>query len=210
MVGFSRRRLAAEDQTRVEAAIVDLERRCSAELVVVIAQRSASYAAYPALWSTCVALLAGWIIALIVPALAANLLVFVQGLALVAAAALFYLTPLGLKLVPGAAKRARAAAMAQVEFTTLVNNRTRAKDGMLLYLSLAERYVEIIADDAVAAAIPHTRWQQAIDEFRARAKRARVGDNLVQLIAECASILEARFPAEPGQANELPDRLTDL
>jgi putative membrane protein len=210
MVRFSRRRLAAEDQTRIEAAIVDLERRCSAELVVVIAQRSASYAAYPALWSTCVALLAGWLIALIVPAMMANHVAFVQGLVLVAAAALFYLTPLGIKFVPAAAKRARAAAMAHIEFTALVNNRTRAKDGVLLYLSLAERYVQIVADEAVATAIPQTRWQQAIDEFRARAKRARLGDNLVQLIAECAAILEARFPAKPGQANELPDRLTDL
>jgi putative membrane protein len=205
------RRLSAQDRTRIEAAIADLERQSAAELAIAIAQRSASYVAYPALWAACVALIAGWATVLYDPEILASHLVFVQAVALAIAGLLLHFTPLGVKLVPASIKRGRAATMARVEFTRLVHNRTRGKDGMLLYVSLSEHYIEIIADDAVAAEIAQDRWQKAINGFRARARRrTRLGDNLVLLIEECTAVLAARFPAAPGQANEMPNQVTEI
>ena len=175
-----------------------------------VAQRSSSYAAYPALWAACAALIAGWIAALYDPDVMASHLIFIQALTLVGAAVLLHFTPLGMLLVPPGVKRGRAAAMARVEFTRLVHNRTQGKDGVLLYLSLSERYVEIIADDTVAAEIAQERWQKTIDDFRARARRTPLSDNLVLMIEECAAVLAARFPAKPGQINELPNKVQDV
>ena len=100
--------------------------------------------------------------------------------------------------------------MARVEFTRLVHDRTQGKNGVLLYLSLSERYVEIIADDGVAAGIAQERWQKLVDDFRTRARRTRLGENLVLLIGECTAVLAARFPAQPGQINELPNKIQDV
>lgn len=210
MVARAPKRLTAQDQSRIEAAIGELEQRSAAELAVAVAQRSSSYAAYPALWASCLALIAGWVFAIYEPDGLATHLVFVQTVTLLSAVFLFHFTPLGRLLVPRSVKRGRAAAMARVEFTRLVHDRTQGKNGVLLYVSLAERYVEIIADDSVAAEIAQDRWQKLVDDFRARARRTRLGENLVLLIGECTAVLAARFPAEPGQINELPNTVQDV
>ncbi len=207
---FKRNRLTPEDEARIEAAVAELERRSAAELIVVIAQRAAGYAAYPALWATCTALLSGWVAALIDPALPVARLVLLQGAVLMVAAALFYLTPLGIKLVPPGAKQARAAMLARLEFANLVNDRTRHKTGVLLFVSIAEHCIEIIADDAVAAAIPPERWQQLVDQFGDKAKRRPLGDSLLGLIAACAAVLEHHFPARPGDKDELPNQVREI
>ena len=210
MVARTPKRLTVQDQGRIEAAIAELEQRSAAEIAVAVAQRSSSYAAYPALWSTCLALIAGWIVAICEPDVLATHLVFAQAVTLISAIIMFHFTPLGMLLAPPSVKRGRAAAMARVEFTRLVHDRTQGKNGVLLYVSLSERYVEIIADDSVAAEIAQERWQKIIDDFRARARRTRLGENLVLLIGECAAVLSARFPAQPGQVNELPNRVQDV
>jgi putative membrane protein len=136
--------------------------------------------------------------------------VFVQGAALIVAAVLFYLTPLGIKLVPSTVKHARAAMVARLEFANLVNDRTRAKTGVLLFVSLAEHYIEVIADDAVAAAIPPERWQQLVGQFQEKARRGPLSDSLLGLIAACAAVLEHHFPAHPGQKDELPNQVREI
>lgn len=202
--------LSPTEQARIEAAIADLERRSAAELVVVVAHRSASHAVYPALAAACAALLAGWIAALIGLTPTFAHLAILQGAVLLGAAALFFLTPLGLMFVPAAEKQARAAILARWEFANLVNNRTSGKDGVLLFLSVAEHYVEIIADDAIAAVVSQDRWQQMVDHFTTNAKGARVGDSLLGLIKECGSILAERVPPRPDQQNELPDQVKKI
>ena len=202
--------LSPADQTRIAAAIGELERASSAELVVVVAHRSASYAAYGGLLTAAAALLAGWTAAFIEPDLAAAHFAILQGLFLLGGGLLCFGTPLGMLIAPSKVKRARAAALARVEFANLVNNRTRRKDGVLLFLSLAEHYIEIIADDAIAAAIPDERWQQLVSQFTAKAKGAPVGDCLHRLVQDCSAILAERFPPQPGQANELADQVKQI
>lgn len=206
----ARKILSPADQTRIAAAIAEVERRSSAELVVVVAHRSANYAAYSGLLAAGVSLLAGWTAALIAPDLPVAHFAILQGLLLIGGGALCLLTPLGVILVPSDVKRARAAALARLEFANLVNNRTHRKDGVLLFLSLAEHYIEIIADDAIAAVIPQDRWQQMVSQFIAKAKGAPIGDSLHGLVKECGAILAEHFPAQPGQANELANRVKEI
>ena len=202
--------LSPADQTRIAAAIAELERRSSAELVVVVAHRSAGYATYSGLLAAGVALLAGWTAAFIEPDLPAAHFAILQGLLLIGCGALCLLTPLGVMLVPSSVKRARAATLARLEFANLVHGRTRRKDGVLLFLSLAEHYIEIITDDAIAAVIPQDRWPQMISQFTAKAKGAPIGDCLHGLVQDCSAILAEHFPAQPGQANELADRVKEI
>ena len=210
MVMGPRKILSPADQARLAAAIAELERRSSAELVVVVAQRSASYAAYGGLLAAAIALLAGWSAAFIEPDLPAAHFALLQGLLLLGGGALCWLTPIGVMIVPTAVKRARAAALARAEFADLVNNRTRRKDGVLLFLSVAEHYIEIIADDAVAAVIPEERWRQMVSQFTAKAKGAPIGERLHSLVQDCATLLTEHFPPRPGQANELTDQIKEI
>ena len=202
--------LSPADRTRLAAAIAELEWRSSAELVVVVAHRSASYAAYGGLLAAAIALLAGWSAAFIEPDLPAAHFALLQGLLLLGGGALCWLTPIGVVIVPTAVKRARATALARLEFADLVNNRTRRKDGVLLFLSVAEHYIEIVADDAVAAVIPEERWRRMIGQFTAKAKGAPVGECLNGLVRDCAALLAEHFPPRPGQANELTDQVKEI
>ena len=210
MVMGTHKTLSPADQSRIAAAIAELERRSSAELVVVVAQRSAGYEAYGGLLAAAIALLAGWSAAFIEPDLPAAHFAILQGLLLLGGGALCWLTPIGVMIVPSAVKRARAAALARMEFANLVNNRTRRKDGVLLFLSLAEHYIEIIADDAVVAVIPEERWRQMVSQFTAKAKGAPIGECLHGLVRDCAALLAEHFPPQPGQANELADRVKEI
>lgn len=210
MVMGTRKTLSPAEQARIATAIAELERRSSAELVLVVAQRSAGYTAYSALLAAGIALLAGWTAAFIAPDLPAAHFAILQGLVLIGGGALCFLTPVGVMLVPTKVKQARAAALARLEFANLVHGRTRRKDGVLLFLSLAEHYIEIIADDAIAAVIPQDRWRQMISRFTAKAKGAPIGDCLQDLVQDCGALLAERFPAQPGQANELADRVKEI
>jgi putative membrane protein len=210
MIKPRRNRLTPADQARITAAVADLERRSAAELVVVVAQRAAGYAAYPGLGAACAALLAGWIAFLAVDPLSVAHLVLLQGAVLTVAAALFYLTPLGIRLVPPRVKQARAGMLARLEFASLVNDRTRDKTGVLLFVSLAEHYIEIIADDTVATALPPDRWQQLVTQFRDKARRGPLGESLIGLVAACSGLLEKHFPVRPGETDELPNTVREI
>ena len=82
---------------------------------------------------------------------------------------------------------------------------TRDNSGVLLYLQLAERRVEIVADRGIATRVPHEQWQalcaQFIDEMHAGPAEAAV----LACIGRIHAMLEAHFPAAEDNPREFPD-----
>ena len=83
-------------------------------------------------------------------------------------------------------------------------HRTRDRTGILIFVSLGERYARIIADDGIAAKVPQAAWQRAVDELTARMSRREIAEGFLGAIAACASVLEQHFPRAEGDRNELP------
>jgi uncharacterized membrane protein len=86
---------------------------------------------------------------------------------------------------------------------------TQHNNGVLIYLLLAERAIEIVADRGVASVAPAAHWQQVIEGMRDAFRGGRFEDGLAQAIDAVSAVLVQHFPLAPDapNPNELPDRV---
>jgi uncharacterized membrane protein len=102
-----------------------------------------------------------------------------------------------------AAPRERAVAL----FGKLRVWDTEHNNGVLIYLLLAERAIEIVADRGLARAIAAPQWHAMVQRLGAALREARFEEGLTQALEEVSAVLVERFPLQPGErnSNELPD-----
>jgi uncharacterized membrane protein len=86
---------------------------------------------------------------------------------------------------------------------------TEANNGVLIYLLLAERAIEIVADRAVARLVPQAHWTEVLQGMRTAFNAGRFEDGLAGAIDAVDAALARLFPLAPGQANpnQLPDHV---
>jgi putative membrane protein len=202
--------LSLDERQRVEAAVAAAETRTSAEFAVVVARASDPYAAFPLFWSAILALVAGGVVALAVPSLSGAAIFAIQASLFVVTGLILQVQPLRYWLVPHAIRHEHARRLARLQFGALVQDRTQGDVGLLLFLSLAERHVEILVDRALADRIAQPVWQTIIDDLVPEVRAGRVAAGLVAAIQRCTALLEKHFPAAPGSQNEIPDRVTEV
>jgi uncharacterized membrane protein len=84
---------------------------------------------------------------------------------------------------------------------------TQHNNGVLIYLQLAERAIEIVADRGLSAHVPDAEWQAMVARMRGSFQQGRYEDGLTQALGEVSALLVAHFPSAEGQlrTNELPD-----
>jgi uncharacterized membrane protein len=85
---------------------------------------------------------------------------------------------------------------------------TEANNGVLIYLLLAERAIEIVADRALTRVMPQAHWETVLAGMREAFGAGRFEDGLAQAIDAVDAMLVRHFPLAEGQdnPNELPDR----
>ena len=197
--------ISKDDHAAISAAIHEAEKRTSGQIVCVVARASSAYAHVPILWASALALIAPW--PMIVFTQWSVQLIFVVQLAIfIVAVPVFSWMPLRLLLVPRAAQRARAHRAALEQFVVRRVAHTRNRTGVLIFVSLAERYARIIADDGIAEKVHKAEWQAAIDALVGHMRDGRIGAGFSAAIERCGAVLAAHAPPD-GSVNELPDRL---
>jgi putative membrane protein len=193
------------DHEAVSAAVRAAEQRTSGQIVCVLAHAASDYGYIPILWASAVALVAPW--PLIYFTQWSVQQIYVTQLALfIVAGLIFSWAPLRFALVPRAVRRARAHRAALEQFVVRRVDHTRNRTGILIFVSLAERYARIIADEGIAGKVQTTEWQAAIDELVANMRDGRMVQGLVAAVDRCGTVLAAHAPPD-GSPNELPDRL---
>lgn len=198
------------DKARVQAAVVAAEKQTSAEIVIAVTDVSDSYAVYPALWAAITAVLAIGVEALLWPEshvrftfAAGGGLGFVVWLAL-------SLTPLGLALVPAAAKTRAARGLAHLEFAERVAGRTAKANGILIFIAVKERHVEIVPDAGFAAKVGDGAWDTVVAGMVAALRNGGVTEGIIAGIATCAGVAAQAFPFDPADRNEIEDGVVTL
>ncbi len=194
-----------EDHQAVAAAIRAAEKHTCGQIVCVLARASSDYAHIPILWASVLALLAPWPLIAFTP-WSVQRIFLVQLAVFLAAALLFALTPAHLALVPRAIKRRRAHRAALEQFFVRRVAHTRNRSGVLIFVSLAERYTRIIADDGIAEKVPPAEWQAAIDALVDHMRAGRIAAGFVAAIEHCGTVLAKHAPPD-GSVDELPNRL---
>lgn len=82
---------------------------------------------------------------------------------------------------------------------------TEANSGVLLYLQLAERRVELVADRGIAARVEPGLWQDICTEFASDMQVEPAADAVLHCLGRINALLTAHFPAEDDNPRELPD-----
>src|SRR6185295_9285374 len=126
----------------------------------------------------------------------------------VAAVALW--RPLRMRLVPVAVRRRQASRLAREQFHALGLDRTRGRTGILLFVSVAERYVEILADRAIDEKVPAGTWKEIVAAFTRQVRGGKIADGFVGALTACGTLLVSHFPRAADDQNELPDVLIEL
>lgn len=81
---------------------------------------------------------------------------------------------------------------------------TDAEMGVLIYLSLLERRLEIIADRGVLKAAPPLEWNECVYELHRAGRRPQL-DALLQALKHLGAVLAECLPPTGENPNELPD-----
>lgn len=206
MIHFSR-----EDKARISAAIHAAERNTSGEFVAVVAHASDHYVILPLLWAALIALLVPGVCLLLGVSLRWVHVYQIQLLVFIALALLILSVPgLHFALVPRRIKHARASRFAYAQFYQQGVQLTAHHSGVLFFVSLAERYVEIVADKGIHEKLGEAHWQGIIDAFVTQVRRGKVVDGFVEAIAACGAAMAEHYPPDPGDVSELSDGLIEV
>lgn len=197
--------ITKEDHDAVAAAIQEAEQRSCGQIVCVLAHSSSSYAHVPILWASTLALLLPWPLIYWTEWSVQRIFVLQLALFLVAGLVLSW-TPLRLALVPRPIRQARAHRAAVEQFFLRNVSHTQNRSGVLIFVSLAERYARIIADEGIAAKVHKAEWQAAIDALVAHMRDGRIASGFIAAIERCGAVLAAQAPPD-GSTAGLPNRL---
>ncbi|UFZ07937.1 TPM domain-containing protein [Bradyrhizobium ontarionense] len=82
---------------------------------------------------------------------------------------------------------------------------TAHNNGVLIYLLLADRDVEIIADRGIHAKVGAARWEAICQAMEAEFRQGRFEQGVMQGIAAVSGELAKYYPPHASDINELPD-----
>jgi putative membrane protein len=201
--------VSSEERERVSRAIARAEKKTSGEIVAVVAASSDDYAFIPLMWAALAALAVPLVMFLATdwPAVhiyALQLAVF-AGLALIV-----QWWPLRIALVPKSVKRARTHRHAMEQFLAQNLHTTKGRTGVLLFVSVAERFAEVIADEGIYKKVPPETWDGVVDVLTEHIVRGQGAEGFVAAIGICADVFEEHFPPGSANRNELSDHLIVL
>ena len=198
--------ISAQDRERISAAIGAAEMKTSGEIVCVLAESSSTATAMPVLLAAVGALALPWLLVAFT-AMPVFRILTLQVVAFVALIALLCWTPVRVALMPRRARRAVAHRVAMEQFQKRGLAKKQERTGILIFVSLAERYARIIADDGISAKVPQSQWQAAIDALIAHMRDGRIADGFVAAIDLCGDELARNFPRTEPHRDNLPDRI---
>lgn len=83
---------------------------------------------------------------------------------------------------------------------------TAQNNGVLIYLLLADRIVEIIADRGIAAGIAQSEWDGVCRGMESHYRDGRFAEGSVAGIRGVGKLLSRHFPGRRGDSDELPNQ----
>ncbi len=184
-----------EEHQRIDAAIAEIGRSAAANLRVVVTRVSDRYSLYPVAWAAIGAILLGGLVSLLRPDIASRTMIAIQLWFLIVITLLLNWLPIRLWIVPERVKHAHARQLAHREFNAHAMANPTQPRRILLFVSLGERYVEIVADHETHALAPAGAWNKIVDRFLATVKAGRVADGVLAAIAACGALLKDHHPA---------------
>ncbi|MBK1874966.1 TPM domain-containing protein [Marinobacter sp. 1-3A] len=201
--------LSKQEQEQVAAAITAVERETDAEVVTVLTAQADNYAYIPLLWAGIIALLVPGIINYLTSWLSADVLLLSQWGVFALLSLVFRIPGINRRLIPRTVGYWRASNLARRQFLEQNLHHTAGATGMLIFVSEAERYVEILVDRGISERIGNDAWEDIIAAFTKQVKQGETLTGFISCIEDCGKHLKAKVPAT-HQKDELPNHLVIL
>ena len=191
------------EREAISQAIEKAESKTSGEIVPVILNASDHYPGARWRVATSVALLLGLITMLAVPDL--------SGLYLLVALCLYVF--LGHLLATQAQVLRLALSQSEIDeevqqkayesFMQLNLHRTKDRTGILIFVSMLEHRIMVIADSGINDEAPENYWQDVVAVLSARIRSGDLANGLCEAITLCGELLAEKFPISEDDQNEL-------
>jgi uncharacterized membrane protein len=97
---------------------------------------------------------------------------------------------------------------AERAFTRLHVDRTRRRNGVLIFLAPWRRRLAVIGDVGAQEKLPAEFWTSVVDAITSHFRRGDRTAGLVAAVGMVGDALAAAFPHEAGDVNELPDTVS--
>ncbi len=195
-----------EEQNKIKEAIESFESKSDAEIVTVIAKQSDEYLYIPTLWAGILAFLLPYIY-LFFGSLTQKEIALVQLLTFFILATITRMKPIKMALIPASIKRKRSTNRANAKFVELLQQNSQQNGLVMLYVSEAEKYVQILTDATIAQKVDNGQWSESVENFIARVKEGNIAQGYFETIAKTSGLLIELFPKTKEDRDTLPNHL---
>jgi len=227
-------RLNSSEHARVAGAIAAAEAQTSGEIFCVLAGQVSSYRDISLAWAAAAAFLlplalipfgfdAAWFPGLSDGWQAAHLSALnlsigrslgvyavLQVAVFVAVYLLLRIPALTRLVTPRGIRRDRTRQAAMHQFLAHGLHVTEHRTGVLIFAAMADRQVEVIADQGIHSRVDRAIWGEAVEVLTVALSERRAAEGFEQAIALVGGVLAEHFPPRPRNPNEVPDRLVEI
>ena len=87
--------------------------------------------------------------------------------------------------------------------------RTKARNGVLIYLATEDRRFAILGDEGIHRVVPENYWEDVKEKMQKQFREGRLCEGVCLGIREIGEKLKVHFPVQPDDRNELPDTISE-
>jgi uncharacterized membrane protein len=93
-------------------------------------------------------------------------------------------------------------------FEELAMHRTRDRNGVLIYLSVADRKLAVIGDQGIDNRVPENFWNDVLGLLKLHLAAGRAAAGIVEAVHMVGEKLRLHFPVKHDDRDELPNEVT--
>lgn len=213
MRNYARKQFTCEDAEKIKAAVASVEKETSGEVLPVVRSCSSRYQLPLLKWilicQICFVVVGGiWATIRRSPVGVYDLSVFAAVYLVLTFFLLLFpeLCPPFLRLLAG--KQGMDEAVTSCAIHSYVRygvSGTVNRSGILIFISLFEKQVVILADKGINEKVDPDTWKTVSDRIAAGMKEGRSTEAVIEAIESCRALLASHFPPAAENPNELPD-----
>jgi len=201
--------LTQAQQRQVEEAVTRAEQHTDAEIVTVLAPRADDYSYIPLRWASLIALLVPALAHFFIGGIQIYSLLMLQWASFVFLCLIFRIPAITTRLIPPRVRHWRASNLARRQFLEQKLHHTQDRTGVLIFVSEAERYVEILVDEGISRHLDDSDWGSIVNDFVRRVALGHTAEGFIACIDASAELLAQHIPKTQPR-NQLPNRLVML
>jgi len=199
---------SAEEQERIQQAVITVEKKTSGEIVPMIVSASGRYAEVE---------LSGLVIGLVLGTLAAfvwhdpwgavQTYLFWPVVGAILGFAILSIPSLKRRLISKDRIADAVHTRSLAAFTSHGLHYTKAHTGILIFASLLEHRVVVLADRGIHEKVEDGTWNGIVNTITESLKSSNGCDGFCRAIGRCGEILAQHFPRSADDRDELPNKL---